>query len=162
MPCLTAYPRSSSDDFSADASRDDVRQGLLRLDVELGGDAPELQVEVDQNDPVGPKVGGHERDVGRDHRRPDPALRTEYRHDAPWRRHDHAVSRRLLRGVAGPLEAQQQRLDPGFELPRIDGLRDDVVRAGLEELDALLDLVGLAHAQDGDAGQRRSCPGSRQ
>ena len=132
----------------------DVRKRLLRLDVELRGDAPELQVEVDQDDTVGPLAGGHERDVGRDHRRPDPALRAEHRDDAAWRGHDHAVAwRRGRRDVAGPLEAQQQRLDPGFELACVDRLRDDVVRAGLEEPDALLDLVRLAHAQDGDAGQ---------
>ena len=46
--------------------------------------------------------------------------------------------------VARALEADQQRLDPGLQLARVERLGDHVVGAGLEVPHALLDVVGLA------------------
>ena len=62
------------------------------------------------------------------------------------------------RQVPRPLEAQQQGLDPGLELARIERARDDVVRAGLEEADPLLDVVAAADAHDRDGRHRRRGP----
>ena len=57
-----------------------------------------------------------------------------------------ATTEPLLR----PLEAQRQRLDPGLQLGLVEGLRDDVVGAGLEQGDPLLEVVGLGDRQDRD------------
>ena len=56
---------------------DDVGEGLLGVEVEMRRDAAELQVEVDEDDPVRPALRGRDRDVGRDGRRPDAALGAE-------------------------------------------------------------------------------------
>ena len=58
------------------------------------------------------------------------------------------------REVLGALEPQEQRLDARLELARIERLGDDVVGAGLQEADPLLDVVRLADAQDRDGGHR--------
>jgi hypothetical protein len=60
--------------------------------------------------------------------------------------------------LARALEADEQRLDPRLELARVERLGHDVVRAGLQEPDAVLHVVGLADAQDGDGRQRRRAP----
>ena len=60
--------------------------------------------------------------------------------------------------LARPLEAHEQRLDPRLELARVERLGHDVVRARLEEPDAVLHVVRLADAQDRDRGQRRRAP----
>ena len=57
-----------------------------------------------------------------------------------------------------PLEAEQQRLDAGLDLARVERPRDDVVGTGLEEADALLDVVAGGDAQDGDGRHRRCGP----
>ena len=59
------------------------------------------------------------------------------------------MHRQAVRGddrgeVARPLEAEQERLDPGLELAGVERPRHDVVRAGLEEADPLLDVVACA------------------
>ena len=55
--------------------------------------------------------------------------------------------------VARRGEADGQRLDPGLELAGVERLGDHVVGAGFQEADPLLDVVGLADAQDRDRGQ---------
>ena len=52
----------------------DVGDGQLGLEVEMGRDAAELQVEVDEDDPVGLALRGDHSDVRGDGRRPDAAL----------------------------------------------------------------------------------------
>ena len=58
------------------------------------------------------------------------------------------------REVLRALEPEQQGLDAGLELAGVERLRHDVVGAGLEEADPLLDVVGLADAEDRDRGER--------
>ena len=55
--------------------------------------------------------------------------------------------------VLRALEAEEERLDPGLELAGVEGLGHDVVGAGLEEADPVLDVVRLADAQDRDRGR---------
>ena len=59
------------------------------------------------------------------------------------------------RVVARALESKEERLDPGLELAAVERLGHDVVGAGLEERDPLVDGLGLADAQDRDADHRR-------
>ncbi len=66
-----------------------------------------------------------------------------------------AVGRHDRGEVLRPLEAEQQRLDAGLDLARVERSRDDVVGAGLEEPDPLLDVVGRGHAQDRHRRHRR-------
>ncbi len=73
---------------------------------------------------------------------------------------DAAADGRAARGRASA-GSGEERLDPGLELARVEGPGDDVVGAGLEEPDPLLDVVGLADAQDRDRGQARRRRGSR-
>ena len=63
--------------------------------------------------------------------------------------------------VARALEPEEQRLDAGLELAAVERLGHDVVGAGLEERDPLVDVVGLADAQDRDADHGRVGTGSR-
>ena len=84
-----------------------------------------------------------------------------------------AADRRHGDHAARALKAQEESLDPGLELAAVERLGHDVVRARLEEADALLDVVvadmhrtGIAArlGVPGPRGRRRpgSCPwGSR-
>ena len=126
----------------------------LRLEVEVRRHLPELEVEVGDEHPARRARGEPAGDVDRDHGRPDAALRTEARDDAPSRR--NAILREGEWGeVARALEADQQRLDPGLQLAGVERLRDHVVGTRLEVPYALLDVVGLAHAQDRDRREGR-------
>ena len=135
----------------------DIGDGELRLEVQVRGHATELEVEVDEDDPVGLALRGDDGDVRGDRRRADSALRAVHR-DGPSRAGKRqAVRRHDRREVARALEAQQECLDPGLDLAGIERARDDVVCAGLEEADPLLDVVGRRDAQDrhGRHGRRR-------
>ena len=55
--------------------------------------------------------------------------------------------------VLRALEPEEQGLDPGLQLAGVERAAHHVVRARLEEVDPLLDLVGLADAQDRDRGE---------
>ena len=131
-----------------DLVADDVDDGLLRLEVEMRRDAPELQVEVDQDDPIRPRLGRGDGDVDGHGRGPDAALGAEHGHGALGPGDRQAVARHDRRQVLRALEAQQERLDPRFELAGVERPGDDVVRSGLEEADALLDVVAVGDAQD--------------
>ena len=137
---------------------DDVRDGLLRLEVEVGRDAAELQVEIDQDDPIGPTARRGDRDVRGDGRRADAALGAVDRHRAARLGQGQAIGETRSGHVLRPLEAQQQRLDPRLDLASVEGPGDDVVGAGLQEADPLLDLIGDGHAQEGHRGHRRGGP----
>ena len=78
--------------------------------------------------------------------------------DEPPGRVGGALEDRDRSDLARALEADEQRLDPRLELARVERLGHDVVRAGLEEPDPVLDVVGLADAQDGDRRQGRRAP----
>lgn len=130
-----------------------VRDRRRRLHVEVGGNLAPLECEVDDERLVGPVRRGGGGNVHRERRRPDSALRAEERHRAACRLAGRGSRER--RAIPGPLEAEQQGLDPGLQLPGVEGPGHDVVRPGLEEADALLDVVKGADAQDRDRRERR-------
>ena len=149
-----AYGRMISGSRIAISSRTRSASVAARLEVEVARDAAELEREVDEDDLVGPAQCRGHRDVGGDGRGPDAALRAEDRDRAPGAGHRQAVGRVDRPLPARPLEAEQQRLDPGLELAAVERLGHDVVRAGLEEGDPLVDVVGLADADDRDLAHR--------
>src|SRR5215210_5162886 len=134
---------------------DDVGQRVPRVEVEMRRDGPELKVEVEEHDLVRAALRLARGDVGRDRRRPDAALGTEHRDDAMELGKHRPVERQRRSEILRSLEAEQQRLDPRLELSTVEGLRHDVVGTGLEEPDPILDLVGLADAEDGRLDCRR-------
>ena len=72
------------------------------------------------------------------------------RPDARCRGHGDAVARSTARG-----RAQEQAVDPRRQLHVVDGPRHDVIRARVEERDALIDRIGLGERQDRDRDQSR-------
>jgi hypothetical protein len=131
----------------------EVRDRQLGLQVEMRRNLAELEIEVDEEDAAGRLGGEGGCDADRDHRRPDTPLRAEAGDDASA---GGALAVRVdeRRQVARALEADQERLDAGLELPRVERLHHDVVGAGLEVADPLLDIGRLAHAEDGDRRER--------
>jgi hypothetical protein len=134
---------------------DDVGEGLLGPQVEVTRDAAELQRHVEEDDAVGPADRRGHRDVRRDGRRPDAALRAVHGDDPASPAHRQPVGRDDRRHAASALEAQQERLDARLELAGVERAGHHVVRAGLQEADPLVDVIGLADAQDRDAGHGR-------
>ncbi len=137
---------------------DDVGQGLLGGQVEMGRDRTELQVQVHEDNAVGPSLCRRHRDVRRDGRRPDPTLGAEDGDHSAGLRDREAVGRDDRRLVLRSLEAQEERLDPRLDLSCVERSGDDVVRSGLQEADPLLDVVAVGHAQDGHRGHGRRGP----
>ena len=121
----------------------------------MRGHATELEIEVDEDDPVG--LGRRRRDghVGRDRRGADSALGAEDRDRSTGVRHRHPVRRDHRSEILGPLESEQQGFDPRFELAVVEGPCHYVVRTSLEEPDAFLDIVALADAEDRDRREGR-------
>jgi hypothetical protein len=141
---------------------DDIRERLLRVEVQERRDAAELEREIDEDDAIRalrdraiamfvaivvvptPPLGlytatvrrgsRHRETVGRDHR--GEALRA--------------------------LEPEQQGLDPRLELRVLDRPGDDIVRAGLEERDALLDVLAVATHITGTEASAGAARRSRQ
>ena len=90
-----------------------------------------------------------------DGRRPDATLRAEDGDHSPGPRDREPVGRDDRCEVLRPLEAEQQRLDPGLDLTCVERSGDDVVGAGLQEADPLLDVVACRDAQDRHGGHGR-------
>ena len=133
---------------------DDVGDGLLRVQVEQRRDAAELEREVHQDHLVGPLGDRRDRDVGRHGRRADAALGAVDGHRPACAGEGQSVGRDDRAEILRTLEAKEQGLDPGLHLACIEWPGHDVVRAGLEECDALLDIVGRADAHDRNGAHR--------
>ena len=128
----------------------------------MGGDLAELEVEVDDEDAPGSRRGVGHGDVDRDRRRPDATLRAVDTTTHPATAVDEpATDRRGRDHPARPLEPEQERLDARLELAAVERLGDDVVGAGLEEADPLLDVVGLGDAHHRDRRQARGVARAR-
>ena len=127
----------------------------------MGGDLAELEVEVDDHDPVRLARAAAIATLVATVEVPTPpfGLWTAIvrRARATVMPSAETTAREVLRA----LEPQQQRLDPRLELAGVERPRHDVVGAGLEEADPLLDLVGLADAEDRDRRPATASPGSR-
>ena len=134
---------------------------VARHEVQVGGDLPELEVEVDQQDarrgehPVRrlrgrarlrPGAPGQEhRGVDGERRGADSALRAEER--------DDLTGSGMGSEVGGdPTGSDEERGDPAGQLGRLEATGDHVIGAGLQERDAGLDVMSRRDDEDrGDA-----------
>ena len=150
-----AKVRSSSGSVSADSSR--TTSAIVCLGSRLSSVAtpPNWKEKSTSTTLSGRFAAAARRHVHGDGRRPDAALRAVDRHRPSSSGKRQAVGRDDRTQVARALEAKEQGLDPGLHLPRVERPGHDVVRAGLEERDALLDFLGRADAHDGDRAHRR-------
>jgi hypothetical protein len=111
----------------------------------VGRHLPELEVEVHDHRAVGLAHRGGHAEVRRDRGDACAALGREDDDEPPPVAAARPDGGRDRRQVARSLEAQDERLDPGLELARVERPGDHVVGAGLEEADPFLDLIaGLA------------------
>jgi hypothetical protein len=105
-----------------------------------------VEVEVGQSDGAAGLFGEGQRRVDGQRRRPHATLRGDKDEDLPA-----AGARRCTRRRRGQLRfrrsgrggAQQQGIDDGFQLTRVEGVDEDVISARLEQPHPLLDLVGV-------------------
>ena len=130
---------------------------VARHEVQVGGDLPELEVEVDQQDarrrehPVRrlrgrarlrPGAPGQEhRGVDGERRGADSALRAEER--------DDLTGSGMGAEVGGdPTGSDEERRDPAGQLGRLEATGDHVIGPGLQERDAGLDVVSRRDDED--------------
>ena len=133
-----------------------LRQRAVRRHVQMRRYLAELEIHVDQQDRCGVPLRRRNRRVDGDRRRAHATLGAEDGdHVRPS--HDDLLRSEDRREIARAPEAQQERLHARLELEGVVRLRHDIVGAGLQEPDPLVDVVGLADAQhrDGNHGGRR-------
>ena len=112
----------------------------------MGRDLAPLEIEVDEATRSGMLLGHGQGDVDGQGRRAGTALGAEEDDHAAAGRPEARPDRAGC--VAAPTQAHQQGLDLGLQLGAVEGLDDDVVGAGFDERDALLDVVTLGDRQD--------------
>ena len=123
----------------------ELEQGLLRPQVEVRGDLAVREIEVQQQDPIGELLGGEERQVCGDRGGAHTALGAEHRYDTPA----EGIADRRTDGPRRPLGVQGDRLDSREELHRLERSGEDLVCAGLEQANPLVEVVRRSHAQHG-------------
>ena len=142
----------------AELVTDEVGERLADRQVQVRRDLSELAVEVDEERPAGAAGAHDDGQVDRDRRRADAALRREDR-DEPAGRVGGALERPRPMPTSRERWKRTSRASTRASSSRAsNGLAMTSSAPASRNADPVLDVVGLADAQDGDRGQRRRAP----